>query len=68
MTTQTQPTTRLISSADVRKKLGVSNTTLWRLIKANTIPLPVKLGRMNKWAESEINSYIERLTSPTTTS
>ncbi|MFZ6726190.1 helix-turn-helix transcriptional regulator [Undibacterium sp. MH2W] len=48
-------------------RLGVSNTTLWRLIKSNTIPTPRKLGRLNRWVESDINLYIESLTSQTTT-
>ena len=64
---QTTQTPKLLNSNDVMARLGVSNTTLWRLIKSNTIPTPRKLGRLNRWVESDINLYIESLTSQTTT-
>lgn len=48
----------LLSSREVIQRLGISHTTLWRLIKKEQIPAPRKVGRLNRWQESDIENYI----------
>ncbi|MET3120803.1 excisionase family DNA binding protein [Oxalobacteraceae bacterium GrIS 2.11] len=59
---------QLIRSAEVVKRMGISYTTLWRLVKAHKIPPPRKIGRLNRWLESDIENYIVRPTNETTNS
>ncbi|GEM_PF-6729564 len=54
---------KLISKKDACKKLGVSGTTLERMMKADTFPKPIKLPGIERmtFAESELDEYINTL-------
>ncbi|GAX87033.1 prophage regulatory protein [Lebetimonas natsushimae] len=41
--------------------LKLSKATIYRKIKANEFPKPVKQGKFSYWAESDINRWIEKL-------
>jgi predicted DNA-binding transcriptional regulator AlpA len=58
---------KLIGSNDVMERVGISYTTLWRLIKTQKIPAPRKIGSLNRWLESDIEQYISHSTNSTTT-
>lgn len=48
---------RYLKAIEVREKLGgISNTTLWRMVRDGIIPQPIKLGRggLNFYKESWI--------------
>ncbi|MGA1803350.1 helix-turn-helix transcriptional regulator [Rhizobium sp. HT1-10] len=39
---------------------GLSRTTIWRRVKDGTLPQPIGIGGMRRWAKSEILARIER--------
>ena len=54
--------TKLLTTEDVTDALGVSRTTVWRLVKAGTLPRPIKLGpQCNRWRPSDIEAALEAL-------
>jgi predicted DNA-binding transcriptional regulator AlpA len=59
---------KLIDSQEVMQRIGVSYTTLWRLVKTKKIPSPRKIGKLNRWLEADIERYIAPATNETTTS
>ena len=51
---------RILPAAAVSKRLGISRTTLWRLIKAGDFPQAIKLSPNRVgWRESQITAWIE---------
>ena len=43
----------------VLARVGISRSTLWRLIKAHSFPKPIRLGgRSVGWIEAEIDDWI----------
>lgn len=62
------PYNQLIGSTDVMQRIGISYTTLWRLVKSQKIPAPRKIGSLNRWLESDIENYICQPASQTTSS
>ena len=54
-------TQRLLRLDDVADRLGVSHPTVWRRVQDGTIPSPVKVGRMSRWIEAEIDAAIAAL-------
>lgn len=57
---------------DVMRELGISEPTLFRMIKGKKIPPPFKFGSgtsANRWRREDILNYInEKATNPTTSS
>ena len=57
MATETE---RLLSTNEVMERLGVSKSTLWKLVKREDFPQPIKLSaQMYRWPESAITAWIE---------
>lgn len=53
---------RLLRATEVIKKLGISRTTLYRMIEKGTIPKPLHLGsKIIVWPLSQINALIANL-------
>lgn len=53
------PTTepkQLLNIKDVSTALNISTATIWRLIKAGTIPAPIKIGGSTRWRRSDIEA------------
>lgn len=50
----------LISAEDLARMLGVSKRTLWRLLSAQRMPRPVRLGGSTRWRLDVIRAWIER--------
>jgi predicted DNA-binding transcriptional regulator AlpA len=44
---------------DILTVLGISKTTLWRMIESNQFPKPFKLGRLNGWKVETINEWLK---------
>jgi predicted DNA-binding transcriptional regulator AlpA len=42
----------------VQSALGFSQNQIYNLVKAGKLPKPVKYGRFNRWASTEINAII----------
>ena len=54
--------TRLVRLPEVRSRIGYSEATVWRLVKAGKLPKPVKLvpgSRAVGWPEDEIDAFID---------
>jgi excisionase family DNA binding protein len=52
----------LLSSGQVARLLGVSLRTLWRMVKAGTLPSPVRYNRkLVRWKAAEVARYVESL-------
>lgn len=51
---------RLMRLAEVRARVGISRTTVYRWIQVGKFPKPVKLGILDAWLESEIETWIEQ--------
>ncbi len=50
----------LIDAQVVKQRLGgISDSTLWRLMRSGEIPAPRKIGARNFWRESEISAFVE---------
>ena len=53
---------KLLNSKDVMDALGVSESTLYRLIRSGAVPRPIKLSRQcNRWREADIEAALEVL-------
>ena len=62
MTAQTTntPAKRILNQRDILAALGVSKTTLWRMIKAGTFPQPLKIGeRLNGWRVETFEGWLD---------
>ena len=51
---------RLLKRQEVERRIGVTRSSLYRLMRSDDFPLPVKIGpRTNRWLPSEIDAWIE---------
>lgn len=58
---------KILRRLDVQRLTGLSKATIWRLVKAETFPRPIKLSeRAVGWKADEIDAWIE--SRPRTTS
>ena len=52
-------TERLLTRAEVEARTKLSRSTLYRKMRENTFPVPIRIGaRAVRWPESEIESWI----------
>ena len=52
---------RLLASADVTRRLGISKVTLHRYVTAGRFPPGIKIGlRAVRWRESVVNAWIDQ--------
>ena len=50
---------RLLRRAEVEKRTGLSRSAIYRLMREENFPAPVKIGkRAVRWPQSEINEFI----------
>jgi predicted DNA-binding transcriptional regulator AlpA len=49
---------RLISKADVLRRIGVSYPTIWNWMRAGNFPRSRNLGGKSAWIESEVTAWI----------
>jgi len=52
---------RLLRVKDVSEIVSMGRSTIYRLVKKNQFPRPVKRGRSTFWRESDIQRYISSL-------
>ena len=53
---------RLLSAKDVQIAYGIGRTSLWRKVKSNEIPTPVKINGRNYWSSAAVAQHIEAIT------
>jgi len=52
---------RVIREPEVRRRTGLSHSTIWIMRNAGEFPQPVKLGpRALGWVEHEIDAWLEK--------
>ncbi|MDE2667219.1 MAG: AlpA family transcriptional regulator [Acidobacteriota bacterium] len=50
---------RLLTRTEVERRCGLARSTVYRLMRQNLFPLPLKLGgKAVRWPQSEIESWI----------
>ncbi|WP_390844697.1 helix-turn-helix transcriptional regulator [Anatilimnocola floriformis] len=52
------PNDRLVTVEYVAGKLAVSTRSVWRLVSARKIVLPIKVGGATRWREAEITRWM----------
>lgn len=53
---------RFLRLPAVMDRVGVKETTIWRLVKRGEFPRPVKVTKYaSAWVESEVNDYMAKL-------
>lgn len=52
---------RLLSIEDLCRAIGEAPSTIYKKVSLNKFPKPIKIGRRNKWRESTIVRFLERL-------
>lgn len=51
---------RVLRMPEVLSRVGLSRSTIWRLIKNKEFPTPIRLGgRAVGWIEEEVEGWIE---------
>lgn len=50
----------LIPACELARLLGISKRTLWRLLSAGKLPVPVRLGNSVRWRLDEVEQWISR--------
>ena len=49
----------LLTLEDVRERLRVSRATVYRLMAEEGLPLPIKVGRANRWLAVEVTAWLD---------
>ena len=53
---------QLLRVKDVERELGISRTTIWRLVKAGVFPPPLRItSKAIAWRRSDIEAWQEQL-------
>ncbi|HWW99513.1 helix-turn-helix transcriptional regulator [Collimonas sp.] len=57
----------LLTAAESAEYLSIGVSTLWRYVKENIAPRPVKIGAATRWRRSDLDEHIAHLSNRTTT-
>lgn len=52
---------RLLTFDQVSERAGMKRTAIYAAIQARTFPAPLKIGKLSRWLESDIDAWIARL-------
>ena len=50
----------LMDARDVSRRLSVSTRTVWRLLSADQLPKPVRIGRSVRWRREIVEEWIRK--------
>lgn len=50
--------TDFLTTADVKRELGIGHDTLYRWIKTGVLPEPIKLGRRIYWCSADLYQHM----------
>lgn len=50
---------KLIPIDEVCRQLSISHAMVYRLIERKDFPRPVKIGKASRWAQGQINRWVE---------
>jgi excisionase family DNA binding protein len=51
---------QLLSARGIAAKLGVSRSTVYRMVQREALPRPIKLRRLSRWRESDVEHLLRR--------
>ena len=49
---------RLIDVKDIAQRTGLSERSIWRFRDSGALPSPVRLGRLVKWREPDVEQWV----------
>ena len=52
---------KLLTINELINIVGFKKSTIYKFIKENKFPRPLKFGKSSRWAKSEINEWINNL-------
>ena len=52
---------RLLTFEQLSDKVGMKRTAIYAAINAGSFPMPVKIGKLSRWVEAEIDAWIDGL-------
>jgi prophage regulatory protein len=52
---------RLLTFEQLSDKVGMKRTAIYAAINAGSFPVPVKIGKLSRWVESEVEAWIATL-------
>ncbi len=50
----------LLQLPEVCRQVGFGKTAIYRMIKEETFPEPIKLGPASRWSQNEVQAWIEK--------
>lgn len=61
-TTRTGPTDepKLLTLAQVSRRVGLGRTKIYGLIQSGEFPRPVKIGSVSRWATRQVDAWVEQ--------
>lgn len=54
------PRVALVAKPQVLQALGVSNSTLYKLIRESAFPRPIKIGRCSRWTSNAVADFVAK--------
>jgi len=55
------PSDRLLTFEQLSDKVGMKRTAIYAAISAGSFPVPVKIGKLSRWVETEVDAWIDSL-------
>jgi prophage regulatory protein len=52
---------RLLDFQQLSDKVGMKRTAIYAAINAGSFPVPVKIGKLSRWVETEVDAWIDGL-------
>lgn len=59
--TGSAPSDRLLTFDQLSAKVGMKRTAIYAAIGARSFPAPVKIGKLSRWIEAEVDAWIAML-------
>jgi predicted DNA-binding transcriptional regulator AlpA len=54
----------LVKAAEVARLMGISTRSLWRLVRAQQFPRPVRVGHCSRWRLADVEAWVNRCDTP----
>lgn len=53
----------LITDKEAAEMLGIGRSTLWREVKRNTVPAPIRIGGLTRWRVEDLRNFVHQASS-----
>ena len=51
---------KLLTIKEITNIIGFKQSTIYKFIKTNSFPKPIKIGRSSRWKLSDINNWLKQ--------